>query len=156
MAVNALNQPLLIPAGLFRCPRCGTSAAIPTAQLTAIPTAQLISNGITPQGALPAGRCNRCEHPYAFTLGTPSTTTTGAANTQGAAALTVASGTAFSAVGAFVVIDAASATAQAEIVVVSAAGSSTSIPIAGTPLRVTHGAGATVQTAVLGPLGPMT
>ena len=27
---------------------------------------------------------------------------------------------------------------------------------AGTPLRLTHAAGATVQTAPLGPLGPMT
>jgi hypothetical protein len=44
----------------------------------------------------------------------------------------------------------------AEVVTVSSAGSSTSIPIAGTPVRLTHAAGATVQTATLGPLGPMT
>ena len=59
-------------------------------------------------------------------------------------------------VGAFVVIDSTSADGGAEIVTVSAAGSSTSIPIANTPRRLTHAAGASVQTATLGPLGPMT
>ena len=68
----------------------------------------------------------------------------------------MASGTAFSTVGAFVVIDSTSVHGGAEVVTVSSAGSSTSIPIAGTPLRLTHAAGATVQTATLGPLGPMT
>ncbi len=36
------------------------------------------------------------------------------------------------------------------------AGSAGAIPIASTPLRLTHAAGATVQAATLGPLGPMT
>ncbi len=40
-----------------------------------------------------AGFCNRCEHTYQLTAGSPSTTLTGAANTQGATTLTVASGT---------------------------------------------------------------
>ena len=77
-------------------------------------------------------------------------------NSQGATTLNVASGSAFSTVGAFIVVDSASVDGGAEIVVVSSAGSSTSIPIANTPLRLTHTAGATVQTAALGPLGPMT
>ena len=47
-------------------------------------------------------------------------------------------------------IDSTSADAGAEIVTVSAAGSSTSIPIANTPLRLTHAAGASVQTVTLG------
>ena len=75
---------------------------------------------------------------------------------QGATALTVAAGAAFSTVGAFMVVDSASADGGAEVVTVSSAGSSTSIPIASTPLRLTHAAGATVQAATLGPLGPMT
>jgi hypothetical protein len=37
----------------------------------------------------------------------------------------------------------------------SGAGGSTTIPVAGTPLRLTHIVGATVQTATLVPLGPM-
>jgi len=68
----------------------------------------------------------------------------------------VASGTAFSTPGAFVVIDSTSVDGGAECVTVSSAGSSTSIPIVGTPLRLTHAAGASVQAATLGPLGPMT
>ena len=68
----------------------------------------------------------------------------------------MASGTSFVTPGAFVVVDSASADGGAEVVTVSSAGGSTSIPIAGTPLRLTHAAGATVQTATLGPLGPMT
>ena len=39
---------------------------------------------------------------------------------------------------------------------VSSAGGSTTILVASTSLRLTHAAGATVQTATLGPLGPMT
>ena len=147
MAVNALNKPLLIPAGLFRCPRCGTSAAIPTAQL--------VSNGITPQGALPVGRCCRCEHQYAFTLGGPSTTLSGA-HAQGLASLAVAAGAAFSTVGAWLVIDGANASSGAEVLQVSSAGSSGAIPVTGTPLRLAHNSGDTVQSATLGPLGPMT
>jgi len=68
----------------------------------------------------------------------------------------VAAGAAFNTVGAFVVIDSTSVDGGAEVVTVSSAGASTSIPIASTPLRLTHAAGATVQTATLGPLGPMT
>ena len=58
-------------------------------------------------------------------------------------------------VGAFVVIESTSADGGAEIVTVSAADSSTSIPIANTPLRLTHAAGASMQTVTPGPLGPM-
>jgi hypothetical protein len=68
----------------------------------------------------------------------------------------VASGPVFSAAGAFVVIDSTSVDGAAEVVTVSSAGLSESIPIASTPLRLTHTAGATVQTATLAPLGPMT
>ncbi len=87
-------------------------------------------------------------------MGAPSTITTGTANVQGATALTVASGTAFSTVGAFVMIDSTSTDGGAEVVTVSSAGSSTSIPIANTPLRLTHAAGATVQTATHGTAPP--
>jgi hypothetical protein len=68
----------------------------------------------------------------------------------------VASGTSFSTPGAFIVIDAASTDGGAEVATVTSAGSSTSIPIAGTPLLFTHATGASVQTATLAPLGPMT
>lgn len=139
------SLPLLIPPGLFVCPRCGPSAVIPVAQL-------LNTGGL---GLPLAGRCNRCEHSYQLTLGVPSTTTTGAANTQGAAALTVAAGAAFT-LGMWVVVDSGSVDGGAEVVKASAAGSSTSIPIAATPLRLTHVAGATLQAATLVPLGPMT
>ena len=57
---------------------------------------------------------------------------------------------------AFIVVDDASVDGGAEVLTVSSAGSSTSIPVANTPLRPTHAAGATVQTATLAPLGPMT
>ena len=80
--------------------------------------------GRSQRGALTnplAGFCHRCEHSYQFTVGSPSTTTTGTANVQGA---TAASGTSFSTVGAFVVIDATSADGGAEIVTVSPADSS--------------------------------
>ncbi len=137
--------PLLLQAGQFSCPRCGSGPGT---------VAQLISSGALTNPLF--GQCNRCEHGYQFTAGTPSTTTTGTANVQGATSITVASGTGFVTVGAFVVIDSASVDGGAEIVTVSSAGSSTSIPIANTPLRLTHAAGATVQTATLGPLGPMT
>ena len=116
--------------------------------------AQLVTTGALTNPLF--GHCNRCEHGYQFTAGTPSTTTTGAANTQGATAITVAAGAGFVTVGAFVVIDSSSVDGGAEIVTVSSAGSANSIPIANTPLRLTHAAGATVQTATLGPLGPMT
>ena len=135
---------LLLQPGAFTCPRCGGTNAV----------AQLVSTGAVLNPL--AGFCNRCEHGYQLTAGSPSTTTTGTANTQGATALTVALGTGFSTVGAFVVIDSTSADGGAEVVTVSSAGSSTSIPIASTPLRLTHAAGASVQTATLGPLGPMT
>lgn len=134
------NMPLLIPAGLFTCPRCGVAA-------------QLLNTGSTANPL--AGRCNRCEHSYQFTTGAPSTTTTGAANTQGAVALTVAAGGSFT-LGMWVVVDSGSVDGGAEVVKASAAGSSTSIPIAGTPLRLSHAAGATVQAATLVPLGPLT
>jgi hypothetical protein len=55
-----------------------------------------------------------------------------------------------------VVVDSGSVDGGAEVVKASAAGGSTSIPIANTPLRLTHAVGATVQTATLAPLGPMT
>ena len=63
--------------------------------------------------------------------------------------LTVTLGTGFLTVGAWIVIDALSADGGAELVQVSSASGSTSIPIASTPLRVTHAAGATVQTCVI-------
>ena len=102
------------------------------------------------------GFCNRCEHGYQFTAGTPSTTTaTGSSNTQGALAITVAAGAGFSTVGAFVVIDSSSVDGGAELVTVSLGWLIDVIPIADTPLRLTQG-GATVNTAVMSPLGPMT
>lgn len=52
------------------------------------------------------------------------------------------------------VVDDSSVDGGAEVLKASAAGGSTTIPIAGTPLRLTHAA-ATVNTATLGPLGPM-
>ena len=139
------SLPLLIPAGAFTCPRCGPSVVIPGSQL--LNTGSL-SNPL-------AGRCNRCEHSYQLTVGAPSTTTTGVANVQGAAALTVALGTGFT-LGQWVVVDSGSVDGGAEVVKASAAGGATSIPIAGTPLRLTHVAGATVQAATLVPLGPLT
>jgi hypothetical protein len=135
---------LLLQSGQFSCPRCGPTNAV----------AQLVSAGVLLNPL--TGFCSRCEHHYQFTVGAPSTTTTGTANTQGATAITVAAGAGFVTVGAFVVVDSASVDGGAELVTVSSAGSSTSIPIAGTPLRLTHAAGATVQTATLVPLGPMT
>jgi hypothetical protein len=149
MPTGTLGIPLLVSAGYFSCPRCRTSlnpAVIPPSQLI---TAGSWLNQVT-------GFCNRCEHQYQAVLGLPSTTTTGAANVQGATALTVALGTGFSTVGALVCIDAASSNGGAEIVVVSSAGSSTSIPIAGTPIRAaSHTAGATVQTCVLTDMNPL-
>lgn len=115
--------------------------------------AQLVSAGNLANPV--AGFCNRCEHTYQLVTGSPSTTLTGVANVQGAVALTVASGTAFVTAGAFVVVDDSSVDGGAEVLKASAAGGSTTIPIAGTPLRLTHAAGATVNTATLGPLGPM-
>ena len=97
MANTALNMPLLIPDGLFTCPRCGPTNAITQLMWTGSLTTLL------------AGRCRRCEHPYQFTVGNPSTTTTGSANTAGATVFTVTSGSSFSTVGAWVVVDSASA-----------------------------------------------
>ncbi len=135
---------LLMQPGQFSCPRCGSTSAV----------AQLVTTGAVTNPL--AGFCCRCEHGYQLTAGSPSTTTSGTSNVQGATALTLASGTAFSTVGAFIVIDSTSVDGGAEVVTVSSAGSSTSIPVANTLLRLTHAAGATVQTATLGPLGPMT
>lgn len=135
---------LLMQPGQFKCPRCGPTSAV----------AQLVSAGQL--NAPLAGFCNRCEHPYQLTAGTPSTTTTGVANVQGATTPTVASGTSFSTVARFVVIDSTSVDGGAELVTVSLAGSSTSIPVADTPLRLTHAAGASVNTATITPVGPLT
>ncbi len=67
------------------------------------------------------------------------------------------SGTAFSTTGAWIAVDSSSVDGGAEIVVQGTAGTSGTIPLnAATPLRLTHSAGATVQTGTLGPLGPMT
>jgi hypothetical protein len=140
---TASNMPLLVPDGLFTCPRCGPLA-----------TAKLLMTGSL--NNLAAGRCNRCEHSYQFSTGNPSTTLTGSSNTAGVTALTVASGTSFTTVGASLVIDATASDGGPEVVAVSSAGGSTSIPIAGTPLRLTHAAGATVQTGTLVPLGSLT
>jgi hypothetical protein len=136
------NMPLLIPDGLFTCPRCGPVNA----------PAKLLNTGSLTNPL--AGRCNRCEHQYQLTVGSPSTTTTGT-NSAGSAVLSVASGTAFTP-GQWVVVDSAGVDGGAEVLKTSAAGGSTTIPVAGTPLRLTHSAGATVQAAVLAPLGPMT
>lgn len=65
-------------------------------------------------------------------------------------------GTAFSTVGALLAIDSTSVDGGAEIVAVSAAGNLTSIPIVNTPLRLAHAARASLQTATMVPLGPMT
>ena len=135
-------MPFLVPDGLFTCPRCGPLNAV----------AHLIATGSIFNPL--AGRCNRCEHSYQFTVGSLSTTTTGT-NTQGATTINVASGTSFVS-GQWVVIDSSSVDGGAEVVQASAAGGSTTITIASTPLRLTHAAGATVQTGTLGPLGPMT
>lgn len=135
---------LLAQPGAFSCPRCGSGPGT---------VAQLVNAGQL--NAPLSGFCNRCEHHYQLTTGSPSTTTTGVANVQGAVALTVASGTGFTA-GSFIFVDSTSVDGGAECLTVSSAGSGTSIPIANTPLRLTHAAGASVQTATLGPLGPMT
>ncbi len=142
---SAASMPLLVPDGLFLCPRCGSSGAVPSAKL--------IWAGML--GAPLAGFCNRCEHRYQFSLGAPSTTTSGAANIQGATVLTVTLGTGFTS-GSWIAVDASGADGGAEILKASAAGTATTIPVAGTPLRLAHAAGASVQTAVLVPLGPLT
>jgi hypothetical protein len=144
---GATNFPSLIPDSLFTCPRCG--AIPPTASGVALNASapDIISGALT-------GRCRRCEHTWKFTAGAPSTTTTGAANVQGAAVLTVAAGVAFSTVGAWLVIDSASIDGGAEIVRVSAAGGATTIPVAATPLKLTHAAGATVNTCTIRDLVP--
>lgn len=131
--------PLLTSDTLFTCPRCG-----------ALNTVRLIATGPL------TGRCTACEHPYAFTPGSPSTTTSGVANFAGATVLTVVSGSSFSTVGAWIVVDSASADGGVEILKSSAVGTATTIPVASSPLRLTHAAGATVQSATLAPLGPLT
>jgi hypothetical protein len=142
--VPSSSLPLLIPDGVFVCPRCGPTNAI----------AKLIWTGSLTNPL--AGRCNRCEHSYQFSTGSPSTTTSGSTNTAGATTLTVALGTGFTS-GSWVVIDSGSLDGGAEVVQASGAGTSTTIPLnAATPLLLSHAAGATVQTATLGPLGPMT
>jgi hypothetical protein len=78
---NALNMPLLVSDRLFSCPRCGP-----------LGSARLLRTGSVTNPL--ARRCNRSEHSYQFTLGTPSTTTKGT-NSAGATTLTVASGWAF-------------------------------------------------------------
>jgi hypothetical protein len=101
--------------------------------------AQLVSAG---QLNFPlAGRCCRCEHPYALNLTTPATTTSGGSNVQGAVSLAVASGSSFSTPGMLIVVDSSSVDGGAECLTVSSAGSAGAIPIAGTPLRLTHAAG---------------
>lgn len=139
-----MPQPLLIPDGLFACPRCGSSAVIPSAHLV---SAGMLRNPLS-------GFCNRCEHRYQLTVGSPSTTTTGSANTQGVTTLTVVSGTGFT-LGTWVVVDSSSVDGGAEVVQATGAGTSTTIPV--TPVTLpAHAAGATVQAATLGPLGSMT
>lgn len=145
--VDPSPGPLLLQAGLFHCPRCGTGGVIPTAQLVA-------AGGLNYPVA---GFCNRCEHTYGFTAGNPSTTTSGVANVQGAAALTVASGAGFVTAGAYIIVDDTSVDGGAEVLVQGAAGSGTTIPLnAASPLRLNHIAGATVQTGTLSPVGPLT
>ncbi len=143
----ATNLPSLIPDSLFTCPRCGAIPPGSTGVALNTSAPDLISGALT-------GRCRRCEHQWKFTAGAPSTTTTGAANTQGAVVLTVAAGAAFSVVGAFLVVDSASIDGGAEILRVSAAGGATTIPVAATPLRLAHAAGATVNTCTVRDLAP--
>ena len=116
--------------------------------------AQLVNCGML--NAPLAGFCNRCEYRYQLNLTTPTTTTSGTANVQGAVSLAVASGSSFSTPGAFIVVDSSSVDGGAECLTVSSASSAGAIPVANTPLRLSHAAGAAVQTATLGPLGPMT
>ena len=138
-----MPQPLLIPDGLFTCPRYGSSAAIPSAKLI---SAGMLGNPLS-------GFCNRCEHRYQLTVGSPSTTTSGSANTAGATTLTVVAGTGFTS-SMWIVVDSSSVDGGAEVVQATGAGTSTTIPV--TPLTLIHVAGATVNAAVLSPLGPMT
>jgi hypothetical protein len=77
---------------------------------------------------------------------TPNTTLTGASNVAGAVVLTVAAGTSFT-IGMNIQVGTGS---SAEIVTVSGAGSSTSIPIATTPLRFTHAAAEAVTNTTPG------
>src|SRR6266851_3387081 len=129
-------MPLLMQPGNASPVRCGPSAVIPTAQLIA---AGSLANPLT-------GFCSRCEHQYQLTVGASSTTTTGAANTQGATALTVASGTSFSTVGALVVIDSGDLDGGPEVVTVSWLGWLQHVhPDREYTAGVTHAAGATVQ-----------
>ncbi len=74
--VDPSPGPLLLQAGQFSCPRCGSGPGT---------VAQLVTTGAALNPLI--GHCSRCEHHYQFTAGTPSTTTTGAANTQGALAI---------------------------------------------------------------------
>jgi hypothetical protein len=145
MALAATNMPLLAPDGLWSCPRCGSGPGTVT---------QLVS-GFCLTGNL-AGFCKRCEHSYQFSVGAPSTTTSGT-NSQGATTLNVASGTAFSAPGAWIVIDSTSTDGGAEVVQQGTAGTSGTIPLAAaSALRLTHAAGASVQSGTIVPLGNLT
>jgi hypothetical protein len=148
MPTGTMGQPLLVPPGVFSCPRCRT-----VLNPAVIPPSQLLTAGAQLNPV--AGRCNRCEHQYQAVFSGPSTTLTGVANMPGAVALTVVAGAGFVTVGALICVDATSADGGAEVLVVSSAGSSTSIPIAGTPLKVVHVAGATVQTMTLADLNPL-
>ena len=68
--------------------------------------------------------------------------------------LTVAVGTGFT-LGMWVVVESSSVDGGAEVVQATGAGTSTTIPI--TPLTLpAHAAGATVNAAILSPLGPLT
>ena len=61
---------LLMQPGQFSCPRCG-----PTNAVAQPITAGALTNPL-------AGFCHRCEHSYQFTVGSPSTTTTGTADVE--------------------------------------------------------------------------
>ena len=63
----------------------------------------------------------------------------------------MASGTAFATPGIWLAIDAAG---SAELVQTSGAGTSTAIPIAGTPLRLAHPAGVTVAACTIKDMSP--
>ncbi len=121
--------------------------------ISAYSPAQLVTTGALTNPLF--GHCNRCEHGYQLNLTAQSTTTAGV-NAQGAVSLAVASGSSFSTPGMFIVVDSSSVDGGAEVLTVSSAGSAGAIPIANTPLRLTHASGASAQAATLGPLGPMT
>lgn len=80
------------------------------------------------------------------TATTPNTTLTGASNTAGATSLVVTSGTSFT-LGMNIQVGTGT---SAEVVTVSGAGGSTSIPIANTPLRFNHSAAEAVTNTSAG------